>query len=588
MAETPPIQFDAVSGPPLKPVLVRAEELKAGPVTLGRSSQAKIQLSDPDGAVSRLHAELTLEPRSPDPWRLTDTRSRHGTHVNGTRLAPDVPAPLRSGDQIRIGPWVLRVKLGEPAPASRRMAPTADDRRYTATMMHAVNPTPVEGEARRRLELLMRAAGAIGHARSEEEVAEAAVEALAKGSGLPRCAVLRADTAANEVEVLAARGAGDGRFSRSLIQAAADPANRGRAVVLEPGMAAGSSAYGESIVTLEISAAVCAAVEVERPASAPPAGITAPAPMPRRVTEAFLYMDSRGGSAAVIPDDLAAFCQTVAHLVGMAFSNLARAEMEIEEHRRRAELEAARAMQRIIMPLPSGRVAPEGCCPVSYYMVSMPGRFVAGDLFDFFPVGRHCAGVLLGDVVGKGVAAGMIMANVQAHLSRLLRQTRDPAATLTEVNGLVSAYADRFSAEQGRMSLFVSLFAGVFDLKAGTLTYADAGHGFAFLRPTEGPIDRPFMLGGAPLGVANDAAYEASTITVSPGSRIFVFSDGVCEQRCPQGHAFGIDRALSELSTPRTPDEEVGSLLDALRLHACIEDESPFADDVTIVSIAVG
>lgn len=589
----PPLTLDPVSGPPLKAILVRPEDA-ASPVAIGRSTGSPVQLSDPDAAVSRTHAELSIDAKSPDPWHLTDATSRHGTYVNGTRLEPGSPAPLRDGDQVRIGPWVLRVRLGETPPASRRMTPTNDDRRFTASMMHAVAGAAIEKNAQKRLELLMRAAGAIGNARTEAAVAEAAVEALAQGTGLPRCAVLRTDANADEAEVLASRGVVDGRFSRSLILAAADPANQGRAVVLAPGMVHSGREFGQSIVTLEITAAVCAAVEVQRLPDRGPDGAggarlrTAPATAPERVIDAMLYADARSGAKAAIADDVAAFCQTLAGMVGLALSNLHRAGVEAEEHRRRGELETARAVQRIIMPLPSGRVAPAGCMPASYYMVSMPGRFVAGDLFDFFPVGDRRCGMLLGDVVGKGVAAGMVMANVQAHLSRLLRQTGDPAATLTEVNRLVSAYSDRFSAEGGRAGLFVSLFAGVFDLALGTLTYADAGHGFAFLRARGGAIERPFMLGGAPLGVTNDIAYESSDIKIAAGARLFVFSDGVVEQRNPSGDEFGVDRALLALKAEAAPGEEVGSLIGALRDHAALGEGASYADDVTVVSIAVG
>lgn len=569
------IALEPQAGPSQR-LLVASELEYTGPISIGRSTNATWTLADPEGVVSRQHCELSLDRAAPDPWHLTDTNSRHGTFLNGSRLSAGSPTPLRHGDLLRIGPWTLRVRVGDASP--RRVARTSDDRRFTTSLVHALGDFELAPSTERRLELLMRCAGLFGACRTLDEIYRAAVHALVQGSGLPRCAILSAGVG-EEVEVLASSGfEASGEFSRSLLQAAGEPSPAGKTVVLHPGQAASGHEFGQSIVTLDISAALCTPIVLES------SGVS-------RIV-CFAYLDMRGGARGAqsqpISPEAAGFCQAVARLAGLALGNLERTRREEEERQRLGELHAARDMQRIIMPLPAGRVAPPGLASVDYYMASVPGRLVAGDMFDFFPIGDAKAGLLLGDVVGKGVAAGIVMSNVQAHLSRLLRQTADPGATLSEVNGLMCGYAQRVSDETGHTSLFASLFACVFDLEARTMTYADAGHGYAFLRTAEGKAERPFMLGGTPLGIARDVQYVASSLPLVGGSSLCVVSDGVVEQQSPGREMFGVERVLEALGRHATPAAQVGEVLTALRAHAQSDGRDGFADDVTIACAAVG
>lgn len=585
MALTPPITLEPISGPVMRAVTLHADQM-VPPAALGRSSTSRVVLADPDGAVSRQHAEISYVPEDPLPWKLRDAGSRHGTFLNGERLERDAPAALRPGDQIRIGPWTFRVLIGE-APATRRLAATMDDRRFTGTLVQRLGAQPLESGAQRRLNILMRCAADIASARSEPDVAAVALQALVEGVGFPRCAILRI-AAGDTVEILASSGTGDARFSRSLIHAAADPENGAQTVTLNPGQMLPVHELGQSITMLDISAALCAPIMVERiPAPRADAGfVSGIAPKAVAVADAFVYLDARGSDRAQAPisSEAVAFCQAVARLCGLALSNLQRAEIEQEAHRRQGELAAARDVQRIIMPPPSGRFSRKSGPSVEYHVVSIPGRLVAGDLFDVFRIDDSRVGVFLGDVVGKGVAAGMVMANIQAHLARLMRSERDPAPALNEVSRLVAAYSSRLSEEHGRVSLFISLFAGVFDLESATLTYSDAGHGYTLLRRPGREPERPFILGGAPLGVAPDSVYESSQVLLEPGARVLLFSDGLTEQRNPAGKPFGVERALEAIRDPGTPGQEVHALVDALR-DFCGEG-CDFADDITVASVA--
>lgn len=595
MNDAPSLILEPIFGPPLRPVRIDPALAAQTPCVLGRSSSAGVQLSDPQGAVSRTHAAIEFVAGEPFPWRVRDLGSRHGTFVNGQRLGESDSAAVAAGDQVRIGPWVFRAIVGTP-PASRRLTLTSDHARVPTSIMQRVGEQPLAPQARTRLSLLMSCSAAVAAAKTEEELALAAVSTLLEGSGLCNAAMVRL-AGMDEVEVLCRRGQAEAALSRSLMSVAADPDNQGETVVLD---ASRAPATGQSIVSLDISAAVCVPVMVARmPTPSASAGfVSGVAPRPVPIAEAYLYLDARGAGPGVTLDtDTVAFCQAVAKLCGLALTSLKRAALEQEDHRRRAEIEAARDVQRIIMPPDSGEAGGEAggeasrgaTAVVRYHMHCVPGRFVAGDLFDFVRVEGGRVAVLLGDVVGKGVAAGMVMANVQAHLSRLLSQSGEPGRTLTMVNELVSRYSDRLSAEHGRVSLFVSLFAAVIDPATGETRYADAGHGYAMLRAPGGRVQRLTIAGGPPLGVAPDAEYAESVLRMEPGSRLVLYSDGLAEQRSAAGKAFAAAGAIEEvLAGTQSPAADVTSLIAALRAHSGLPEPQSFADDVTVASIAFG
>ena len=582
--QTQPLRLEPVSGPTITPVdFVQAQDNPNLTQTLGRSNQCDVMLDDPEGVLSRRHAEFSSRGGA---WQVTDLTSKHGTWINGNRLAPGTPTELTPGDRLRIGAWVFRVVIGaqgntaagtnssdfaHSGGSQARFFATQDDRAQGQSLIKRLAAAHSSApDSQRRLELIIQSAQTMQAARSELEIAEAALAAVASGTGFPRSAFLRADDKGEQVEVVAQRfpaGGTNSAFSRSLLSAASE----GATVVLNGGDVPN---YGQSIVSLQISSAVCAPITVDGTA------------------DAFLYVDTRGREGRMdvgnIAPDLAAYVQAIARLAGLALSNLHRQRLERDSTRRRADLEAARGVQRIIMPPSSGQMG-----RLSYHMLSIPGRFVAGDLFDVVPISSTRVAVLLGDVVGKGIAAGMVMANVQAHLSRLLRTEEDPAVALAEVNRLVAEYGRR-AGDEASSTLFLSLWTGIFDMEANTLRYCDAGHGIWIYRPKG--LSPTAALGGdcLPLGVDETAEFNTCMIDFMPGDRLVVFSDGVIEQRGAGGEQFGIRRALESLAPDRAPKDDAEKLLSDLTLFANnpaspAEQSEPgqdgFADDVTIASI---
>lgn len=564
-----------VAGPPASVIVFETER----PVVLGRSSQAEIQLSDQ--VVSRRHAQVQ---RRAGEWVLTDLDSRHGTFVNGVRLAPSEPTPVQNDDRVRVGPWTFRVRIGSTPDGSSLSI--MDDRESGLSRVQRVGDRELAIRAEARLDLLVEAAARIAGATDEQQMASAALEALVSATGFPRGAVLRFSGA--EVEVIAHRGAtpagmgatmmspvtalgiDSGRgatletgpaisgdmFSRSLLEAAA-----AGAVVRIGGDA--SPQLGQSIMSLGIEQAICAPIMVDGQA------------------DAFIYLDARGRDAqAKVQGDAPAFCSAVAKICALSLGNLQRHKLQARQKQLESDLKAARRAQLLISPAPTGTHG-----GAAWATLSRPGRFVAGDLMDVVPLADGRLAALLGDVSGKGVGTALLMVTAQTRLSGLLRSGAELGAAVTEVSRFIAEFSERSQKQLAEAAMFVSLVCAVVDPVKQEAMIVDAGHGYAaVVRP--GGAERVTCEGGLPLGVDGSYTFVPERLPLPSGSRLVLFSDGVVEQAGTGEGAeqFGFDRTLGVLGRSGDVGADVAALLEALRGHAGGE---TFGDDVSVLSVRV-
>jgi phosphoserine phosphatase RsbU/P len=591
---TPPLTLDAVSGPPLPSIHAKPEK----PIVLGRSGQSDVVLGDE--SISRRHCQLSARQGT---WFIEDLGSRHGTFVQSAKLAEGQSLPLKNGDMVGVGPWLLRVRIGTGAVS------TAGSQRLVTLMSggSTVNTTGAGGSSsaamrervervnerelaalnQNRLKLLIDVAAAVAGSSDEEALAKTIVRAAAEGTGFPRAFLFRDETigqggedqpggeaaAADTLRVIyeidpdaERRNVPDSgitaaaSFSRSLIAAA----RKGEVVRLT----SDAPMQAQSIMALGIQTALCAPISIG-PAVA-----------------GFLYLDSRsgekqgprtggviapvGGSGGV-HSDAAAFCSALAKMYSLAVGNISRLELERRQRELVRDLEAASEAQQLIMPPPHGQMG-----RVRYAMRSKSGRYVAGDLFDVVDVGDGRVAMLLGDVAGKGVPAAILMATAQTHLHVALRAGKTPAEAVREVNNHICTHM--------ASNKFISLWLGVLDPAAGTLTYVDAGHGYWLLtRPGQSP-SRTDCATGIPLGIDPTFEFDATTIPIAPGQRLIVFSDGVVEQPSPEGPMFGIEGAIRALEGSAAEREDVERIFEAVLAHA----RGPnLADDTTVASVVI-
>lgn len=501
---------------------------------VGRSAEADWAIPFP--SISRRHASIA---RKGDGWFITDLSSRHGTSVNDRRLEPGSPVPLRDGDTVAFGAWRCRCTSG-----SARVGVTTSYEPAALANAVSVSVIPAQqlsGVAQRGLNVLMDFTERLADATSRTHVAEATVEAVREATGCRRVVLVETESE-TDLAVLASTTADAPRISRTLIEQAS------RHGLVQLMVDAGLSNHAQSIMDLGIRSAICAPVLVD---DAP---------------TAYIMIDTRDAEG-VVPHDAAAFCQSVARLTGLAFQRISAALMTERHRQLQADLDAARRAQELLSPPRQGRFG-----AMSYRFESIPGRIVAGDLFDVFPLGDQRAAFFLGDVSGKGVGAAMLMAACQSQLRTQLLSGAGLPSAMAAVN------ADLHQRTEA--SKFVTLIAGILDASSRTLTIADAGHGL-LLRLDASRAHRITPEPGFPLGVVAAAEYPALQIDVAEGDALMMFSDGAVEQQNAEGHQFGTEGVLAALDAIESPDRAVPSLLDAVKRHAA----GPLADDLTAACI---
>ncbi len=556
-------KLDVLAGPPVEPIVVTSAKVHV----VGRGNSADIKLLDE--TVSRRHAQFWL---AADTWLMSDLGSRHGTSLNGVRLAAEQALPIKENDLIGLGPWTFVVRTGHRHTTTGFLT-TQDDVVAATRRVQRVPQAELTIKAEAKMDLIAESAAKIASALDEAALATATIDAASAGTGVARVAFLRhingqdVDLIASKGPVTGARGGLD--FSRSLLRAAAE----GDVVRLDN---EATPNFGQSIVQLGIHSALCAPVMV----GSIPGG--------------YLYLDSRAGESAVAAD-AAAFCKAIARIAGLALGNLRAREIRERQEELQGELEAAHEAQVRLLPPPRGTLH-----RIGYSMRSIPGRHVAGDLFGALALSGGRTAIFLGDVSGKGVGAALLMATAKAHLDASLTHHGDAARAVSEANHYVSHHCI-----DGK---FVSLWLGIFTPMADgstELSFIDAGHGYWLVRDAVGGatgVRRAEYRGGLPLGVEADAGYEAETLVLPARSRLVVYSDGVVEQQSPEGNEFGVDRAIETLASCGDVETDVESLVRGVIEFAhptnpnaasgsnsrVSERAARLADDVTVASIIVG
>lgn len=210
--------------------------------------------------------------------------------------------------------------------------------------------------------------------------------------------------------------------------------------------------------------------------------------------------------------------------------NMAKATAEKE--RIHTELQLASRLQSDMLP--------EGKNPFpereefTLYASMTPAKEVGGDFYDFFFTDKNHLAIIVADVSGKGVPAAFFMVVAKTMLRSHITTPETLAKAMEETNDLLCA--------NNKNNMFVTAWAGILDLRDGTLTYVNAGH----CRPLIGREKDSYRyrkeLGGFVLAGMEGMHYTQTTIRLSPGDTLFQYSDGVTEANDEQGALYGEDR----------------------------------------------
>ncbi len=185
-------------------------------------------------------------------------------------------------------------------------------------------------------------------------------------------------------------------------------------------------------------------------------------------------------------------------------------------------------------------------------------RALGGDCYSFIPLGANRLGLAIGDASGKGLAAALMISNVQSSLrTAALFTGNDPAAVLRVVNRQVyaSSLEDRYA----------TLFYGVFDEATCQLRYVNAGHNPPIVIRRDGS-SVSLRSGGAPVGMFPEWTYVEDAVQLSPGDLVLAYTDSVTETENPAGEEWGVEalrRAALECNAKLT-DEIAAAIFQAM------------------------
>ena len=247
-----------------------------------------------------------------------------------------------------------------------------------------------------------------------------------------------------------------------------------------------------------------------------------------------------------------------------------RAVAEKLEAERRAdqELEIAKQVQARLFPqtLPALRT-------LDYAGICIQARSVGGDYYDFLNLGPQQLGLVLGDVSGKGIAAALLMAHLQANLRSQSAIARDqPRRFLRSVNQLFY--------ENSTDSAYATLFFAKYDDKTRRLRYANCGHLSALVLRSDDTLERLDSTGTV-LGLFSEWDCSISELEIFSGDTLALYTDGITESFNNAGDEYGEQRLIEVLRRNRDLSSEA-------LLASIVEDVQHFSpheqhDDITLI-----
>jgi sigma-B regulation protein RsbU (phosphoserine phosphatase) len=259
----------------------------------------------------------------------------------------------------------------------------------------------------------------------------------------------------------------------------------------------------------------------------------------------------------------AALDRTLARLTMSRQIKALRTELEKKQEQLAREIARAAAVQSDLLPTEHP--------PLSGFDIGarcIPARAVGGDFYDWQQLPTGMLSITVGDVMGKGMSAALLMATVRAVIRAMVSQ-HGPAAAVQHT-------ASSLDGDLARSGSFVTLFHAQLDLMTAELRYVDAGHGQVFLRRANGRIES-LLPWGLPVGVVTNERYGEGSITVEPGDLLVIYSDGLTEAR-PD-----LFRDQATLAAQIVDGESASAT--AQRLVELATSAGPLPDDLTVVVV---
>lgn len=252
--------------------------------------------------------------------------------------------------------------------------------------------------------------------------------------------------------------------------------------------------------------------------------------------------DRLGGDRFTVTDRK--LVAAVANQIGAAVENARLVERDMKQQRMSQELQLAHDLQLKLLPSPSvlaGDAVVAARC--------IPADSVGGDFYTFTRLGRGRVGVMLGDVSSHGFSAALVMALVMSAAGIHAAAALTPDETL-------AALQESLTTELATTEMYFSVFYGLLDPLTRRLSYANAGHPYAFRVPRTGDPER-LETTAPPLGLGTAGAIRRLQLPWGFGTDLLVlWTDGLADARNEAGEPFGEARLLARVCALRSEPPE--------------------------------
>ena len=257
-----------------------------------------------------------------------------------------------------------------------------------------------------------------------------------------------------------------------------------------------------------------------------------------------------------------------ANQAAIAIENAKLHRLALEKERLEREMELAAEIQQQLLP----KVMPK----IPGYEVigwNRPARQAGGDYYDFHGLGNGGWGLVVGDVVGKGVPAAILVSTLHSALHVLLDQMEVGPPLIERLN--------RHIFESSSANKFITMLLAALDTKDDRLAYLNAGHNPGLLVRAGGEVVQ-MVSAGLPLGLMAKGQFGVSTLDLDPGDLVCIYSDGITECEAPDEEEFGLERLTRLLAHQgRQPLSEILRRIDKAVTE--FAQGQPQGDDQTVI-----
>jgi sigma-B regulation protein RsbU (phosphoserine phosphatase) len=536
----------------IHPITMRGDEF-----VVGRHPDCNLVIDA--ASISRRHATFTFDGNS---YYVQDLQSRNFTYLNGVKIDPNGPPQLlKDEDKVAFCDLEYVFRTTDPPPPNGGILFVDDDiESSSSTIMSKVGVSSGHGalqltaSPQAKLNALLEINRSLGRALVLDEVLPQVLNSLFK-------IFVQADR--GFIALRTPDGTLVPRWSRAWREDATETIRVSRTIVnkvmeTQEGILSADVMMDEefnkaqSIADFRIRSMMCAPL-----------------------------LDSLGNSMGVMQIDTVKqskrFQQedlevllAVASQAGIAIDNAQMHELALRQRVIERDLELANEVQQGFLPDSRPDVA-----GYEFFDFYRPANQVGGDYFDYLRLPDGRVAVIVADVVGKGVAAALLMAKLSAEARFCLASGGNAAQAVNMLNErLCRLHLDRF----------VTAVMMLLNPDNHEVSIANAGHMAPILRTKEGKIMEPGSVeAGLPLGIMEELGYEEVTVRLAPGESLTLFTDGLNEAVSEEGEYYTIDRIRQRIQATSGLPSIVG---DAVVQDVCnFIGQGSQSDDMCLVTL---